>query len=147
MDFLSSGVKGLNPVHRHDKTWWTLTLNPTITTNTHKTSQPPCCCATYHSAGTVPVFCRFRWMVHGSPPMGAALKLKSMIALVYTGTRRVVLWEKSRQQVKVCWWYCRLWNGCKSTLALTQLDNRSRTTIRQTQIQGSSVLSELVGIW
>ena len=45
----------------------------------------------YHSAGTVPVFCRFRCTTHGSPFKGAAPKFKSIIARVLTGTLRLVL--------------------------------------------------------
>ena len=45
----------------------------------------------YHSEGTDPVLCRFKCTTHGSAPRGAAPKLKSIIALVFTGTLRLVL--------------------------------------------------------
>ena len=45
----------------------------------------------YHSAGTVPVFCKLRCTSQGSTPRGAAPKLKSIMALVLTGTLRLVL--------------------------------------------------------
>ncbi len=39
----------------------------------------------YHSVATVPVFSNMRFTTHGSLSSGAALKLKSIMALVYTG--------------------------------------------------------------
>ena len=45
----------------------------------------------YHSAGTDPVFFKFRCTTQGSTPTGAAPKLKSIMALVLTGTLRLVL--------------------------------------------------------
>ena len=37
---------------------------------------------TNHSVATVPVFSNIKFTIHGSLPTGAALKLKSRIALV-----------------------------------------------------------------
>ena len=38
--------------------------------------------STYHSVATVPVFSSIRFTIHGSLSRGAALKLKSIMALV-----------------------------------------------------------------
>ncbi len=44
-----------------------------------------------HSVVTVPVFFNIRWTTQGSQPDGAALKLKSIKVLVWTGALRLVL--------------------------------------------------------
>ena len=54
----------------------------------------------HHSAGTDPVFCKLRCTTQGSQPSGAAPKLKSIMALVFTGTLRVVLWKLITKQLK-----------------------------------------------
>ena len=50
----------------------------------------------YHSVATVPVFSNMRLTTQGSLPTGAALKLKSKMALVYTGG--LLWWLKQRDK-------------------------------------------------
>ena len=54
----------------------------------------------YHSVVTVPVFSNMSWIIQGSLPSGAALKLKSRIARVYTGGLRLWLKRTNQQQLR-----------------------------------------------
>ena len=53
---------------------------------------------------TVPVFSNMRFTTQGSLSSGAALKLKSMMALVYTGGLLAWLCNKNQIMKSISWW-------------------------------------------